>query len=223
MFACDRNLGITAFPGLSNYKPLLKYIDEGTNACICQFSPGWPFREGNTVGTTPLDPKVQWPPRPGSEEYNLHAIYELYGHKRNASRRDRLTMKMQPGQKLSETPQYKTLGDNVTTCPGLFEAICQAVLEDAKGYIAEYGCIHAGDAEMNDGNVLFEFDAANKKPTAYPINWAKADCSFGNKPSTVAKAILLCQDYVIATHSPIKDCGTKFTFQGAKDFCKGLK
>ncbi|KAF9645664.1 hypothetical protein BDM02DRAFT_3119805 [Thelephora ganbajun] len=46
-------------------------------------------------------------------------------------------------------------------CPAFFMDAYRAVYEDARDYIAAYGCIHAGGNEMNEGNVLFEYDANN--------------------------------------------------------------
>lgn len=71
-------------------------------------------------------------------------------------------MKKQPGAWLTQTAQYATFARNPATCPTFFMSAYRAVFEDAKNYTATYGCIHAGGIEMNDANVLFEYDTNNQ-------------------------------------------------------------
>lgn len=67
-------------------------------------------------------------------------------------------MKKQPGTWLTKTQPYEFFANDFDTCPWFFADAYRAVYDDAKNYIAEYGCIHAKGSEMNEANVLFEYD-----------------------------------------------------------------
>ena len=64
-------------------------------------------------------------------------------------------MKQQPGVLLTKTSEYGDSVGNPDTCPNFFGSAYNAVYNDAKNYIAEYGCVHDG---TNGNNVLFEYD-----------------------------------------------------------------
>lgn len=92
----------------------------------------------------------------------LIQIGELYAHRRDAMGRDWLVMKKQPGAWLTQTAQYANLAGNPATCPRFFVDVYIAVFNNARDYIAKYGCAHAGGTEMNEANVLFEYNNANQ-------------------------------------------------------------
>ena len=70
-------------------------------------------------------------------------------------------MKAQPGKWLSETQEYigihSALDNAKSDCRLFFQSVYRAVYLDAKRYISEFGCIHHGNAEMGEANVLIEF------------------------------------------------------------------
>ena len=145
-----------------------------------------------TAGKTP-NTKEDWPSKSGSEAWVLNQVCvsrllltirlrsqfplsfllkigELYAHTHDAKGRDWLVMKKQPGRWLTRTSQYGPLATDPNTCPKFFRDAYTAVYWDAWNYIAQFGCIHAGKNEMNEANVLFEFDAADKvRPTPFPF------------------------------------------------------
>ena len=70
-------------------------------------------------------------------------------------------MKAQPGKWLSNTQECVGirggLDDAKLNCRLFFQSVYKAVYLDAKRYISEFGCVHHGDAEMGESNVLIEF------------------------------------------------------------------
>ena len=167
----------------------LRPVEGGTNACLYDFLPGWPHTTDPTVGKTP-NAKGDWPSKSGSEAWILNEVRvsrlsltvrlrywfslfcslkigELYAHAHDATDRDWIVMKKQPGQWLTRTPQYRFLATNRHTCHKFFQDAYTAVYWDAKNYIAQFGCVHAGNTEMNEANILFEFDVADNVRTPF--------------------------------------------------------
>ena len=94
-------------------------------------------------------------------------IGELYAHMHDVMERDWIVMKKQPGQWLTKTTQYKNLAPKVATCRKFFQDVYTAVYLNARNYLAQFGCAHAGKTEMNEANILLEFDGANHVRTSF--------------------------------------------------------
>ena len=142
--------------------------------------------------------------------------------------RDWVVMKAQPGKWLSKTQNYdevaKKLNEATNICRDFYKSVYTAVYLDAKKYISDFGCIHPGEAEMGEGNVLIEFNAGKvgsfflwmriqvligwlylslyPQPIAHLVDWAGADCSPNNKPS--AKAHVSCDSRFRLRNYPYK-------------------
>jgi len=155
-------------------------------------------------------------------------IGELHAHETDSMGRDWAVMKMQPGKPLLDTQAYREIDRKLEearmSCRNFYESVYTAVYLDAKKYITEFGCIHRGNAQMGESNVLLEFNAGKvsclfvgadrgtdelwtplsirEQPTAHLIDWVNADCSPSNKNPEIAVAYVSCESSPHSSYCP---------------------
>ena len=151
-----------------------------------QFGPGWPWVGTGSIEKETLQSEGSFNEDPGSESDTLMKVstlpsltlaltvvlmegYEPTTDRRVVCPRERRCRRgiglsrrrgranASPGLK-STMKWDRKLEEAKLSCRTFCESVYTVVYLDAKNHIAQFGCIHLGDAEMSEANVLIEFN-----------------------------------------------------------------
>jgi hypothetical protein len=127
---------------------------------VHRFGPGWPWAGIGSIKKT-LQPEGSFGEGPGSDIDTLGKVSTLplptlaptvvlifWGYELTTDRRDSRVPRGGAGSRKLEEAKL--------SCRTFYESVYTAAHLDAKNWIAQFGCIHLGNAEMSEANVLIE-------------------------------------------------------------------